>query len=273
MEYQERVRGAVYGAAVADAIGATYEGCMPDDTRVPALIGGGPFALDAGEVTDDTLMMLALAESYLEENMFSAARFIQNIILTIRNHPETFGNTTRSLARFAEMGCYPDSAASVVDILYGSSTNGSAMRTLPTALFATSAKEAEHLGRTVSAYTHKSIEAGDAAAALSAAVYRLLHGEEKDAVLKTVSERYLTGDLIPSVNATESVRCAFCIFKESNSYLDVLTRACRLGGDSDTIGAMAGSLAGAYYGIKAIPAEWCAALKVKERIETVLNRT
>ncbi|HJJ36064.1 MAG TPA: ADP-ribosylglycohydrolase family protein [Methanocorpusculum sp.] len=272
MDYLERVRGAVYGAAVADAVGATYEGCMPDETRVPALIGGGQFALAAGEVTDDTLMMLALAESYLETNTFSPDRFIRSIITTIRTHPKTFGNTTRSLARFAEMGCYPESAASIVDMLYGSGTNGSAMRTLPTALFATSADEAEQLGRTVSAYTHKSSEACNAAAAVSAAAYRLLHGEEKETVLRTVPETYLAGDLIPSVKAEESVRCAFCIFRDSDSYLDVLTRACRLGGDSDTIGAMAGSLAGAYYGIKAIPEEWCTALDVTDQIETLLDR-
>lgn len=270
MEYQERVRSAIYGAAIADAVGATYEGCMPDETRSPALVGGGLFALKPGEVTDDTLMMLALAESYLESGGFSAARFIHKAIATIRDHPKTFGTTTQSLARFAEMGCYPESAASIVDMLYGSRTNGSAMRTLPTAVFATSAEEAERLGRIVSAYTHTSEEACSAASALSVAAYRLLHGEDKTSVLASVPRIYLEGDLIPSVDAEESVRCAFRIFSESSSYGEVLARACRLGGDSDTIGAMAGGLAGAYYGIRDVPDDWAASLNVTGRIETIL---
>ena len=271
MNLQMRYAGALYGAAAADAVCATFEGCMPDDTREPALTGGGQFSLAPGEVTDDTLMMLALAESRLQTGTFSSAAFASKVIATVRDRPKTFGRTTRTFAQLSEMGCDPDRAAVAVDMLYGSTTNGSVMRTLPTALFAASADEAEYLGRTVSAYTHVSKTACDAAGTLSRALYRLLHGETKETVVADVPAVYLGGQLIPSVNAEESLRCAFCIFRDSSSYLEILTMACRLGGDSDTIGAMAGALGGAWYGIDAVPAKWCAALDVHDRIETVLK--
>jgi ADP-ribosyl-[dinitrogen reductase] hydrolase len=151
-------------------------------------------------------------------------------------------------------------------MIFGSRTNGSVMRTLPVGLVATSEEEAESLSRKVSSFTHMDKEALDACSAVSLAVYSLLNGKSKEEVLKAVPKKYLEGELWPSVDALESTRCAFCIFRDSNSYLDAVTKACRLGGDSDTIGAIAGGLCGALYGLDAVPKKWREMLEVKDRI-------
>ena len=263
---------AVFGAAAADAVGAAFEGLMPDDTRVPAMTGGGQFSLAAGEVTDDTLMMLVLLETYAEAGCFSREVFFPKMIQTIRENPKTFGNTTRRLASLVEQGCSLESAAAVIDRLFGSRTNGSVMRTLPVGLTAVSAEAADAEARRVSAFTHLDVAAQDACAAVSSAVYSLLHGASKETVLAAVPRQYLEGELYPSVDAVESTRCAFCIFRDADGYLDAVTRACRLGGDTDTIGAIVGGLCGALYGYDAVLAEWADMLLIKDRLETVITR-
>ena len=267
-----RVSGAVFGAAAADAVGSSFEGLMPDDSRIPQMNGGGQFSLAAGEVTDDTLMMLCLLETYAETGYFSRERFFAKMILTVRKRGKTFGNTTRRLVSFAEQGCYLDSAATVVHLLFGSRTNGSVMRTLPVGLTAASKEEAETEARRVSAFTHWDSEAADACAAVSSAVYSLLHGASKDEVLAEVPAKYLEGELWPSVDALESTRCAFCIFCDAENYSDAVTRACRLGGDTDTIGAIVGGMYGALSGIDAVPLEWREKLDVKDRLESAIKK-
>ena len=68
-EYQiPRAVGALLGLAVGDALGTTLE-FKPKDSYTPLIdmVGGGPFGLKAGEWTDDTSMMLCLAESLIEK--------------------------------------------------------------------------------------------------------------------------------------------------------------------------------------------------------------
>lgn len=267
-----RISGAIFGAAAADAAGSTFEGLMPDENRIPTMQGGGQFSLAKGEVTDDTLMTLALLETYAETKTFSRERFLSKMAVTIRNHPKTFGNTTKTLASLVEQGCFPKSAAKAVDLIFGSRTNGSVMRTLPVGLTAHSAEEAAAEGRRVSAFTHLDLEAQDACAAVSSAVYALLHGAAKDEVLENIPAKYLEGELYPSVDALESTRCVFCIFRDAETYVDAVTKACRLGGDTDTIAAIAGGMCGALYGIEAVPKEWCEALNVKEQLEMAIKK-
>ena len=194
------------------------------------------------------------------------------MIQTIRARPKTFGNTTRTLAALVEQGCYPKSAVKVVHMIFGSRTNGSVMRTLPVGLAASSEEEAISLSEKVSSFTHQDTQAANACSAVSLAVYSLLHGKSKEDVLKAVPEKYLKGELWPSVDALESTRCAFCIFRDSESYIDAVTKACRLGGDSDTIGAIVGGMCGALYGIDAVPKEWRDMLEVKDRITDAVEK-
>ena len=267
-----RVSGAVFGAAAADAVGASFEGMMPDDSRMPEMAGGGQFSLAAGEVTDDTLMMLALLETYAEAGCFSRELFFSRMIQTIRVQGKTFGNTTRTLAALVEQGCFPEAAALVVHRLFGSRTNGSVMRTLPIGLTAPSKAAAEAEARRVSSFTHADSEAADACAAVSSAVYSLLHGASKAEVLEAVPAKYLEGELWPSVDALESTRCAFCIFRDADDYRDAVARACRLGGDTDTIGAVVGGMYGAYQGLDAVPSEWREMLDVKDRLTAAVKK-
>src|SRR5678816_1870204 len=79
---RDRVRGALIGLAVGDAVGTTVEFQPPGSfPPVTDMIGGGPFGLQPGEWTDDTSMALCLAESLIERHGFDArdqmTRYVQ----------------------------------------------------------------------------------------------------------------------------------------------------------------------------------------------------
>jgi len=71
MTRDARMRGALIGLAVGDALGTTLEFRKPGSfTPITDMVGGGPFRLKPGEWTDDTSMALCLAESLLECKSF-----------------------------------------------------------------------------------------------------------------------------------------------------------------------------------------------------------
>jgi len=75
------------------------------------------------------------------------------------------------------------------------------------------------------------------------------------------------------IEAPRSVPTAiYCFLRQAQSYKDTVTYAVSLGGDTDTIAAMAGAISGAYLGIEAIPSEWRAKLENREYIETLAEK-
>jgi len=266
-----RIAGAIYGAAVGDAIGATFEGKKSDNSRTVAMIGGGQFSLEPGEVTDDTYMMLALFETWRDTHSFDAKIFLNKVILSVREHPKTFGRTTGTLAKFLEMGCDPKSSVKILDSLYGSRTNGSVMRTLPVGLVSPSLDEVKITAKKVSQYTHYAPEAALACSVVSESIFRLYHGMTKEKMLKFIPRIFQEGECIPSIDAIESTRCAYHLFSKAETYQELITETCRLGGDSDTIAAIAGGMWGTAYGIESIPKDWIDTLKIKKRIENLIS--
>ena len=65
----------------------------------------------------------------------------------------------------------------------------------------------------------------------------------------------------------ESLEAALWAFHRTDDFRDGLLQAVNLGNDADTTGAVYGQLAGAFYGVEAIPAEWMAKLALRAEIE------
>ena len=75
------------------------------------------------------------------------------------------------------------------------------------------------------------------------------------------------------IEAPRSVPTAiYCFLKQPKSYKDTVTYAISLGGDTDTIAAMAGAISGAYLGIEAIPQEWRVKLENRDYIEALAEK-
>jgi poly(ADP-ribose) glycohydrolase ARH3 len=75
----------------------------------------------------------------------------------------------------------------------------------------------------------------------------------------------ITGLYGLSLKAIESVPAAIGAFVLTHSFRDAVVLAVNLGGDTDTIGAMAGAMAGAYYGYAQIPEGWCNSLENRDK--------
>lgn len=134
-----RFRGCLLGLAVGDALGTTLEFCAPGSfTPIDDMRGGGPFALRAGQWTDDTSMALCLAHSLLHRQGFDAAdqmnrycNWYQHGYLSSTGHCFDIGNTVRqALERYLDGG--PAFSGSADPRAAG---NGSLMRLAPVAMY------------------------------------------------------------------------------------------------------------------------------------------
>ena len=141
---------------------------------------------------------------------------------------------------------------------YGSWGNGSAMRVSPCAWAASSLEEALQLSDAVTCVTHNHPEGIKGARAVTAAVWLARQGAGKTEIRKHIRENYypldFTLDRIREsysfdVSCQGSVPQAIEAFLESEGFEDAVRNAVSIGGDSDTIAAMAGSIAEAFYGI------------------------
>lgn len=141
---------------------------------------------------------------------------------------------------------------------YGSYGNGSAMRVSPVGWVAESIDEVLTLAKASAEISHNHVEGIKGAQAVAAAIFYLRLGKSKEEVKKYIIDNFYNIDFtIPEIRDTYqfdvscqgSVPQALEAFFESDSFEDTIRNAISIGGDSDTIDAIAGSLAEAFYGI------------------------
>ncbi|MDY5463307.1 ADP-ribosylglycohydrolase family protein [Hornefia butyriciproducens] len=200
--------------------------------------------------TDDSVMSLAVAKAILESEENTEALSEKAIACMQefgRLYPNAgYGGTFRKWIQADDPKPYNS---------YG---NGSAMRVSPCGFAAGSLDEAKELSALVTKVSHDHPEGMKGAEAIAVAVYMAKSGESKDVIRKYVEENYykleFTIDGIRKsykfdVSCQGSVPVALEAFFESTDFEDAVRTAVSVGGDSDTIAAMAGSVAEAYYGV------------------------
>lgn len=263
----ERAVGAYLGLAVGDALGATTEFMTPREIKAQfgvhdRIRGGGWLHLRPGQVTDDTEMSLALGRSIIACDGVDANSAAQAFSDWMRSKPVDIGNTVRrGLVHFRTTG-KPGVEPNEYD-----AGNGACMRSLPVALayWRASAQALQTASRTQAHITHNNPVADAGTETLLAMLVAALRGEFKDEL------RRLADGLVarfaefrfdhkpianPSGWIVETLQVVFQAFFAHDNPGSILIDVVNRGGDSDTTGAIAGMLAGAYYGLDAIPAEW-----------------
>lgn len=139
---------------------------------------------------------------------------------------------------------------------YNSYGNGSAMRVAPVGWFASSLEECEVLATATAEVTHNHPEGVKGAVAVAGAIYLARNGSSIDEIKKYISNFYNINFTLDEIRedydfyeiCQESVPQALEAFFESTSFEDSIRNAISIGGDSDTIAAITGSIAEAYYG-------------------------
>ena len=114
------------------------------------------------------------------------------------------------------------------------------------------------LASIVTEVSHNHPESFKAAEAISLAIYYAKIGKNKEVIENFINDNYYKIDFTLDeirdtykfdISCQGSVHQAFEAFFESKSYEDAIRNAISIGGDSDTIAAITGSIAGIYYGI------------------------
>lgn len=143
---------------------------------------------------------------------------------------------------------------------YNSFGNGAAMRVSSAGFVASCIRDAERLAEIVTEVTHNHEEGLKGARATAVAIAMARQGACKSEIRKRIVDEYYSLDFrIDDIRQTyrfnetcqETVPQAFMCFLESTSFEDAIKTAISLGGDSDTIGAITGAIAEAYYGVPA----------------------
>ncbi|MCX3061108.1 ADP-ribosylglycohydrolase family protein [Streptomyces beihaiensis] len=281
----DRVAGAVVGSAVGDALGAPFEFSLegsfsarfPDRSAGGEMCGGGGW--EPGEATDDTQMAVHLAESLLERGGLDLPDIFARFQRWASDEPKDIGLQTEDVLT---NGSPWDLAAAIhFQTTHRAAGNGSLMRATTSAVFFAGGGRQVTMdaARRIAALTH-----GDAAAWEGTAIYHelvrvALGGEDPlAAVPDTLAavdaghrERYavvLDAGWHPD-RATEfngavwpCLGSAVWALRHTTSFEAALRVAVDLGGDTDTVAAVTGGLAGAVYGLDAIPTRWTRPLHV-----------
>lgn len=287
---ENRALGAFVGLAVGDALGAPVEFCRRDTFEpVSEMLAGGYFKLPAGAWTDDTAMALCLAESLLQRPNLDKKDLLDRFCRWAGQAENTSTgvcvgigqNTLRVLGNFHRKG---DLFA--LETRQKSDGNGAAMRLAPVAVrHWTDPLEARRVAELQSRTTHYSDISADACGYLASIIVDLLGGQSWVAtvqrplpqswpgILKTEGAPQwatLDRDSISSTGyVVHTLEAALWAVDTTESFEDALIKAVNLGDDADSVGAVTGQIAGARYGLSAIPDRWLNMLYHRERIEAL----
>jgi ADP-ribosyl-[dinitrogen reductase] hydrolase len=298
---RERYRGCLFGLAAGDAVGTTVE-FKPPGTFPPVqdMVGGGPFGLQPGEWTDDTSMALCLAESLVTCRGFDPADQLNRYLrwweeghLSSNGRCFDIGNTvSAALRRYRQNG---DPFAGSTDPR--SAGNGSLMRLAPVPLFYANAPEkAIHCSAESSKTTHGAPACVDACRYFGGLLVGALHGLSKEELLSRrfspVPGLYDRSPLCLEIDAiacgsfkektppaivgsgyvVQSLEAALWAFYHGADFQEGCLLAVNLGDDADTTAAIYGQIAGAWHGVKAIPAGWRTRLARYELIDQLAGQ-
>ena len=272
-------RGALYGVAVADALGATLEFMSAAEIArrygtLRDIVGGGWLALRPGQVTDDTEMTLAVAEGIAEQPDAPVEAVGRRFIEWLDTQPRDVGRTCAVALNYARRRGWADAARFAHDDLGGRSAgNGSLMRSAYPGLRYADRAQALRVAVELSRMTHYDPLASEACELYTAAIWDMARGGVparqalKAAFGGTRYQAALAGQarLAPTGFVVDTLNCALDAVARTSSLEDAIVRAVNLGGDADTVGAVAGGLAGAMYGYDSIPTRWREALDVRTR--------
>jgi len=268
---KSRCAGAYLGLAAGDALGATLEFLTPTEIRHRygehrEVTGGGWLRLRKGQVTDDTEMSLALGRSILAVGQVDARAVAEAFSAWMRTKPIDMGNTVRrGISRYRRTG------ETEVPESEQDAGNGACMRCLPVALAYLGADEntLAAANRRQSHVTHHNALADRGTLTVIRMVQSALLGRGRGELKRLADElagadaRYgYEGKRVdnPSGYIVDTLRVVFQSLFATDSFESALIDVVNRGRDSDTTGAILGMIAGAHYGVEAIPRRWLSSL-------------
>lgn len=293
---EDRYPGTLLGLASGDALGGPVEfkdrawiaAAYPDGLR--DFVGGGWLNLAPGEITDDTQLTLAVARS-LGPDGLDMARLTEEALAWYRSKPKDVGNTTRAALANLDRGVgWEEAGAQAVAAMTPerAASNGGVMRCAPVALrFRREPERLVAASLDQARITHAEPRAMWAAVAVNQAIAHLLNGGDLGGVAAAavagVPNDELVWEIVASADAPREAVSgrggavattggAFWALLHAPNAEEAIVAAVGLGDDTDTVGAVAGAMAGAWQGVQALPARWLDLLQPREELEAHARR-
>lgn len=267
MQHIDKLKGAIYGLAIGDAIGVPYEFQSRGTFNCTDMIGYGTHKQSKGTWSDDTSMALALMDSI---NRCNGRIDVKDIRKAFKNWMNNADYTP-----FGEVFDIGGTTKLALTIGFGinnqeANGNGSLMRTLPLA-FIDDITDKEIAD--VSAITHAHSISKNACIQYVRIAQNLLNGiEVNEAIDKGMGFKlrikdYTEDNIFSDGYVISTLWAALWAVATTNSYEECILKAINLGNDTDTVGAVAGGLAGIIYGYEGIPQKWIDNLQAKDVID------
>ena len=237
----------MYGAILGDIIGSPFEYDRGEKTKDFKLFSRRSY------FTDDSVMTLAVAEALLKVGFDATVEEIEEAVITSmqiwgRRYPHAgYGGYFSQWLRLK----HPQP--------YNSFGNGSAMRVSAVGWLYDSLEKTRAVAKATAIVTHNHPEGIKGAEATASAIFMARNGSSKEEIKKYIENEFhydlnrTLDEIRPSYHMDETcqktVPEAIIAFLEAGDYEDAIRNAVSLGGDTDTLGAITGSIAEAYFGI------------------------
>lgn len=294
-ERKDKAFGALFGLIVGDALGAAVEFKKRGSFKeVKTMRSGGPHGLEAGYWTDDSSMALCLAESLIEKGFNLTDQldkylkwYKEGYLSSTGNCFDIGSNTARSLEFYEENKKLPPARERAAG-------NGSIMRLAPVPIYFRDdfSKAVEFSGKS-SLTTHNNIMAVDSCRYFGGLLQQFINSRIiirafKVKVIKdTARDLDLDKRVIKAVNGAfkkkrdEIISDGFVIntleaslwsFLNTNNFNEAILKAVNLGNDADTVAAVTGQIAGAYYGYQQLEESWLDQLADFKKINQIAEK-
>ena len=291
----DRARGVLFGVASGDALGRPVE-FMPaseiraEHGRLNEMIGHGTWNQPAGTITDDTEQALCIARSLVEQQRFDPEDIAERFVAWYDSNPFDIGRMTmKSLSRLKHGDEWDEAGQHVWENSPEGQNagNGSVMRCAPLAVpYADDWDRLVEVSRQSSQITHADPRCTYGCAILNLTVAGLLDnadtplqdaldylGTDAPAELVAALQPLARGDsptaLETSGYVVHSLQTALHDGLVTENAEDAIVTAVNRGGDTDTIGAIAGAVAGARFGASQLPDRWVSAIDEVGELESL----
>ena len=295
MAGHDRAEGVLLGLACGDALGRPVEFHSPEQIdakhgELSEMIGNGTHGKPAGTITDDTDQALCIARSLVERGEFDPADIAERFVAWYNGGPFDIGiMTAEALGRIDRGASWTDAGQDVWEAKPEGSNagNGSVMRCAPLALaFADDWEMLQRTSRNSSRITHADPRCTHGCAILNCTIAAMLDGDEQPlttaldwvstvipdslvATLEPVPDNVDSDELQNSGFVLHTLQTALYHALAADSAEAAIVSAVNEGGDTDTIGAVAGAVAGARFGASALPECWLEILQATDELRTL----
>ena len=264
-DIRSRARAAFIGLAVGDALGAPAEFMTAGEIRakygvLKEIVGGGWLRLRPGQVTDDTEMSLCVARAIDATGGWSRQKVAEEFAAWLKTRPVDVGDTCRRGIRNFMLKGTLETPFNQWD-----GGNGAAMRMLPAALFTLGDDDLLRRCSVEQArITHNHPLSDDACITLGRLIHLSLLGASKAQLRGVVNDLIAAHPNfafdpyrgLATGYVVDTMQTVFHHFFRGRDFEECLVGTVNQGGDADTTGAICGMIAGAFYGMEAIPRRW-----------------